>query len=106
MGKNRFTKIKLKFKTGARQSKAYFQALDEATKLRFNSLELEKRILHGVPGTKGLLGNKRYLGLSDANKAQALIIVHEECFYKTLWKPKELVGVARHIEKRLKRECG
>lgn len=104
MGKRRLEAIKAKFGSAGRQSKEYFRALDQATKLRFTSMDLEIKVLNGVPGTKGLLGNKRYKALSEEGKEKALVIVREECSRQLLWKPKELVGVAKRIEKRLKQE--
>ena len=81
--------------------------VNEATKIRFSSFDIEQKIKYGVPqlGVKGLLYKDAYLNLSIKMQQTALAIVDEECERKTLWKAREMVGLANKIEKRLKKEC-
>ena len=81
--------------------------INEATKLRFSSLELEEKIKYGVPllKQKGLFEKDAYLNLSEEGKKHAVEIVEEECERKALWKGKSLTKLARTIERRLKAEC-
>lgn len=105
MGKNSLSKIAAKFGAGVKKTKGYAEALDKATKLRFSAVDMELKIKYGFGVTKGLEGNKKYQKLSVEGKKRGLRIVDEECEKKLEWAPKELPGLARAIEKRLKKEC-
>ncbi len=95
-----------KLRKTLKKGKEYAQAMDKATKLRFDKLTVARQIKYGVPGVnKGLVGNKQYQSLSEAGKKVAFIIVDEECDRQNEYKAKELVKIAKRIEKRLKKEC-
>lgn len=106
MGKSRLEKIKKVFGEVSYRSKEYKDTLDRATKLRFSSADMASKIKFGIaPLTKGLCDTKRFKALSVELQHKALGIVDEECSKQVEWAPKELAGLGRIIEKRLRKEC-
>lgn len=87
------------------KAKEVKEFLDRATKVRIPASDMAKRIKFGTMGTKGLVANSKYNALSKAGQIKAFEIVDEECHRQTEWAPKQLVKLAKTIEKRLAKEC-
>ncbi len=104
MGKH-FESVKGHIRAAKVRSSDFKNMMDRATKLRFSPEDMAKKIKYGMPGTKGLIGNKRFASLSEAGQRHALDIVDQECAKQAEWAPKQLPRLAKSIESRLKVEC-
>ena len=104
MGK-RFESIKGSLRVSKYKAGEVKDFVDKATKLRFTPTDMAKKIKFGMPGTKGLVGGKRYQSLSVEGQKHAFEIVDQECAKQTEWAPKELTRLGKAIESRLKMEC-
>ncbi len=92
------SKLKKTLKQQGQKAKLLKHAIDEGTKLRFTCSDLELKImakLEQKPKWKTYTKQKQNL---------IRTIVQEECFKQPEYKAKELVSLANHIEKRLKKE--
>lgn len=91
-------RLKQQLKQQGSKAKLLAHAINEGTKLRFTCSDMDIKIM------AKLEEKPKWKTYPPEKQEQIRDIIREECFQQEQYKAKELAGLARRIEKRLKKE--